>query len=110
MEALEQRDEEDGLPEKNFQKTNPHYMKERNIGPRLADLGSFEFEYGMRWKKLYDIECQKREHLEKEIKEARRQLDDQQEFAIYEHETNALRESEFYSFIHSPPPKPKCKN
>ncbi|GFV54158.1 hypothetical protein TNCV_1027301 [Trichonephila clavipes] len=92
VEPLEQRDEEDGLPEKNFQKSNKQYLKEREIGPRLTEPGTFEFEFSNRWKKLYELEQQKREHLEKEIEEGRRQLDEQMEYAIYEHEANLLRE------------------
>ncbi|XP_055943589.1 splicing factor, proline- and glutamine-rich-like isoform X2 [Argiope bruennichi] len=92
VEPLEQRDEEDGLPEKNFQKGNKDYLKEREIGPRLTEPGTFEHEFANRWKKLYELEQQKRDHLEKEIEEGRRQLDEQMEFAIYEHEANLLRE------------------
>jgi proline- and glutamine-rich splicing factor len=92
VEPLEQRDEEDGLPEKNFQKSNKQYLKEREIGPRLAEHGTFEFEFANRWKKLYELEQQKRDHLEKEIEEGRRSLDEQMEYAIYEHEANLLRE------------------
>ncbi|CAL1293833.1 unnamed protein product [Larinioides sclopetarius] len=92
VEPLEQRDEEDGLPEKNFQKGNKDYLKEREIGPRLTEPGTFEHEFANRWKKLYELEQQKRDHLEKEIEEGRRQLDEQMDFAIYEHEANLLRE------------------
>ncbi|GFY40997.1 paraspeckle component 1 [Trichonephila inaurata madagascariensis] len=92
VEPLEQRDEEDGLPEKNFQKSNKEYLKEREIGPRLTEPGNFEFEFANRWKKLYELEKQKRDHLEKEIEEGRRQLDEQMEYSIYEHEANLLRE------------------
>ncbi|XP_013782279.1 non-POU domain-containing octamer-binding protein-like isoform X1 [Limulus polyphemus] len=92
VEPLEQRDEEDGLQEKTFVKNSKQYQKERDIGPRLAEPGSFEYEYAMRWKKLYDLEKQKRENLEKEILEARQQLEDQMDYAFYEHETNMLRE------------------
>jgi len=38
------------------------------------------------------LEQQKREHLEKEIEEGRRALDEQMEYAIYDHEANLLRE------------------
>lgn len=92
VELLEQRDEEDGLPEKNFQKNNMQFMKERDIGPRLAEHGTFEYEYAMRWKKLYEVEKQKRNILEKEIVEARYQLEEQMEYSLYEHEASLLRE------------------
>ncbi|UYV61676.1 PSPC1 [Cordylochernes scorpioides] len=92
VEPLEQRDEEDGLPEKNFQKNMPEYQKEREMGPRLAEPGSFEFDYANRWKQLYKVEKQKRDNLDKEIMASRRRLDEQMEDSLYEHETNMLRE------------------
>ncbi|XP_067132054.1 non-POU domain-containing octamer-binding protein-like isoform X3 [Centruroides vittatus] len=92
VEPLEQRDEEDGLPEKNFQKNNKQYLKERDIGPRLGEPGTFEYDFATRWKQLYEVERQKRENLEKEILEARHQLEEQMEYSLYEHETNVLRE------------------
>nr|XP_042905018.1 non-POU domain-containing octamer-binding protein isoform X2 [Parasteatoda tepidariorum] len=92
VEPLDHRDEDDGLPEKNFQKTNKQYLKEREIGPRLAEPGTFEYDFANRWKQLYGLEKQKRDHLEKEIEEGRRALADQMDFAIYDHEANLLRE------------------
>ena len=46
-EPLEQRDEEDGLPEKNLPK-NQVYHHERENPPRFAAPGSFEFQWGNR--------------------------------------------------------------
>lgn len=95
MEPLEQKDDEDGYPEKLLPKNSPHYLKERDIGPRFAQPNSFEFEFGQKWKQLFELEKQKRSSLETEILNDRERLDDQMEFAIYEHETNMLRESEW---------------
>lgn len=92
VEPLEQKDDEDGYPEKLLPKNSPHYLKERDIGPRFAQPNSFEFEFGSKWKQLYELEKQKRASLETEVLNDRERLDDQMEFAIYEHETNMLRE------------------
>ncbi|XP_037557428.2 splicing factor, proline- and glutamine-rich [Dermacentor silvarum] len=93
VEPLEQRDEDDGLPEMNFQPNNKQFQKEREAGPRLAEVGSFEYEFAMRWKKLYDDERARREQLEQDVLSCRRSLEDQMEALLYEHEANMLRES-----------------
>ncbi|KAH7947361.1 hypothetical protein HPB52_010491 [Rhipicephalus sanguineus] len=93
VEPLEQRDEDDGLPEMNFQPNNKQFQKEREAGPRLAEVGSFEYEFAMRWKKLYEDERARHEQLEQDILSCRRSLEDQMEALLYEHEANMLRES-----------------
>ncbi|XP_037082412.1 hrp65 protein-like [Pollicipes pollicipes] len=67
-------------------------MRECSNGPRLAMPGSFEMECGNRWKQLYEMEKQRREQLEQEIKMEMDKLRDQMEFARREHETEMLRE------------------
>lgn len=62
VESFEYVDDTDGYPEKNLPKKNNEYHKEREIGPRFANPGSFENEYGMRWKQLYDLYAQKKKH------------------------------------------------
>ncbi|XP_037087906.1 hrp65 protein-like [Pollicipes pollicipes] len=54
--------------------------------------GSFEMEYGNRWKQLYEMEKQRREQLEQEIKKEMDKLRDEMEFARREHETEMLLE------------------
>jgi proline- and glutamine-rich splicing factor len=92
VEPLDHKDEEDGHPEKVLPKTNQQYIKEREIGPRFAHPNTFEYEFANKWKQLYEVEKQKRELLEKEVKEDRDRLEDQMEFSLYEYETNMLRE------------------
>jgi len=70
---------------------NQDYQMEREIGPRFADGGSFEFEYGSKWKALYDMKKQKLESLEREMKLEEDKLVAQMEFARYEHETEMLK-------------------
>ena len=38
------------------------------VGPRFANFGSFEFEYGEKWKQLYEMKKQKLEALDREMK------------------------------------------
>lgn len=91
VESFEQRDEEEGFPEKQLNKNAAEFRQEREVGPRFAEPGSFEHEYASRWKQLYELEKQKREALENEIQEARKMLQEQHEYARVEHQTKLLR-------------------
>ncbi|XP_063310921.1 splicing factor, proline- and glutamine-rich isoform X2 [Pelobates fuscus] len=91
VEPLEQFDAEDGLSEKLAQK-NHMYQKEREIPPRFAQHGSFEFEYSKRWKSLDEMEKQQRQQVEKNMKEAREKLESEMEDAYHEHQANLLRQ------------------
>merc|ERR1711902_433200 len=61
-------------------------------GPRFAESGSFEYEYGMKWKQLYEMKKQKLEALEREMKLEEDKLIAQMEYARYEHETETLKQ------------------
>ena len=61
-------------------------------GPRFAQPGSFEFEYGQKWKSLHEMKKQKLEALEREMKLEEDKLVAQMEYARYEHETERLKE------------------
>ena len=63
----------------------------KQTGPRFAETGSFEFEYGAKWKALYEMKKQKLQALEREMKLEEDKLIAQMEFARYEHETEHLR-------------------
>ncbi|XP_069827656.1 splicing factor, proline- and glutamine-rich isoform X1 [Dendropsophus ebraccatus] len=91
VEPLEQYDDEDGLPEKLAQK-NHLYQKEREVPPRFAQHGSFEFEYSQRWKSLDEMEKQQRQQVEKNMKEAKEKLESEMEDAFHEHQANLLRQ------------------
>lgn len=91
VEPLEQFDDEDGLPEKLAQK-NHSYQKEREVPPRFAQHGSFEFEYSQRWKSLDEMEKQQRQQVEKNMKEAREKLESEMDDAYHEHQANLLRQ------------------
>merc|ERR1719249_434093 len=65
---------------------------EREVGPRFAAEGSFEYEDGMKWKQLYEMKKQKLEALEREMKLEEDKLIAQMEYARYEHETEHLKQ------------------
>lgn len=92
VELFEQQDDVDGYPDKNLPRKNPEFFKAREIGPRFAQLGSFEHEYGTRWKQLHELYKQKEEALKREMAMEEEKLEAQMEFARYEHETELLRE------------------
>lgn len=85
-------DETDGYQDKNIPRKNAEYLKEREMGPRFANINSFEHEYGMRWKQLYELHSQKEQALKKELLMEKEKLEAQMEYAHYEHETEVLRE------------------
>ena len=91
LEPMEQLDDIDGYTEKVIPKKNPDYIKAREVGPRFANPGSFEYEYGTRWKQLYERRKQKEEALQREMKMEEEKLEAQMEYAKYEHETEMLR-------------------
>ncbi|EZA57672.1 Hrp65 protein [Ooceraea biroi] len=92
VEPFEQQDNVDGYPDKNLPRKNPEFFKARDIGPRFAQVGSFEHEYGTRWKQLHELYKQKEEALKREMAMEEEKLEAQMEFARYEHETELLRE------------------
>ncbi|KAJ3644471.1 hypothetical protein Zmor_022198 [Zophobas morio] len=92
VEPYEYTNDTDGFPEKYLPKRNPEYLKARSKGPRLAEMSSFEHEYGLRWKQLLDLFAQKEEGLKKELQMEMEKLEAQMEYARYEHETEMLRE------------------
>ncbi|XP_038214952.1 hrp65 protein-like isoform X1 [Zerene cesonia] len=92
VENLEEPDEFDGYPEKNIPKKHPEFLKAREMGPRFSEAGSFEHEYGTRWKQLHELHKQKEEALKKELAAEEEKLEAQMEYAKYEHETELLRE------------------
>lgn len=92
VELADDTDDDDGLSEKMLPKRSPEFNKEREVGPRFAAPSSFEFEYGEKWKQLYEMKKQKLEALDREMKLEEDKLIAQMEFARYEHETESLRQ------------------
>jgi len=92
VEQIDECEDEDGLQEKMIPKRSQEFGMEREIGPRFAEGGSFEFEYGQKWKQLYEMKNQKIISLEREMKLEEDKLIAQMEYARYEHETEQLRQ------------------
>lgn len=92
VEPFEQKDEDEGFTERHVQRHTHEFRMEREVGPRFAEPGTFEYEFGQRWKQLYELEKEKRERLELEVREARQALIEQMDFARMEHQTKLLKE------------------
>lgn len=91
-ELFENSDDNDGCPEKTMNKKNQDFFNARKMGPRFADVGSFEHEYGTRWKQVHELYKQKYDALKKDMELEAEKLEAQMEYARYEHETEILRE------------------
>merc|ERR1712150_32506 len=89
MDGLEP--DEDGLQDHMLQKRNQEFSFERSSIPRFAKPESFEFEYGNKWKQLYEMKRSKLQALDREMKLEESKLIAQMEFSRYEHETESLR-------------------
>uniref|UniRef100_A0AAG5CR52 RRM domain-containing protein n=1 Tax=Anopheles atroparvus TaxID=41427 RepID=A0AAG5CR52_ANOAO len=92
VEPYTYQDDTDGLPEKSLNKKQNEFVKARQQGPRFAEHGSFEFEYGQRWKHMHELFKQKAEALKREMIMEEEKLEAQMEYARYEQETEQLRE------------------
>lgn len=95
VEPLDMNDEIDGLPDKMVNKKSQDFHHERNLGPRFAENGSFEHEFGTRWKQLHDLYKTKQDALKRELSLEEEKLAAQMDFARYEHDTERLRQGEF---------------
>lgn len=97
VEPYEPQDDIDGYPDKSIPRKNNEFLKAREVGPRFALPGSFEHEYGTRWKQLHELYKQKEDALKREMAMEEEKLEAQMEFARYEHETELLRERENFA-------------
>jgi len=91
-ELITHAEDDDGVPEKSLPKYSNEYNLERETGPRFATLGTFEYEYGTKWKGLYELKKQKEEALKVEMRLEEAKLVAQMEYNRFEHETDMLRE------------------
>ena len=91
VEPLDQKDDEDGLPEKSLIK-NAQYHSERESGPHFAPNGSFEHKLALRWRELFDLEKQISEEGKKRVDQAREMLEYEVEQALMDQRTIKLKE------------------
>lgn len=59
---------------------------------RFADKTSFEYEYGIRWKRLYEMYKEKKMLLESDLQAEIEQLERRLAIVKHEHETEKLRQ------------------
>lgn len=91
VEPLEQKDDEDGLPEKSMIK-NQQFFADRDAAPHFATSNSFEFEMALKWRDLYELEKQIKEDGLKKIQEAREQLEHEIEFRLIDYKEQKIKE------------------
>ena len=91
VEPLEQKDEEDGLPEKSIVK-NPQYYSEREIAPHFAQHSSFEQEIALKWIEFYELEKQINEEAKKRIEQAKEILEYEIEQRLMDQKTLRIKE------------------
>ncbi|KAJ8962027.1 hypothetical protein NQ314_005809 [Rhamnusium bicolor] len=80
----------DGLPEEMVRKIHSLY-EERELGPRFAMPGSFEYEYGKRFKELWENYNMKFSMLKAELESEESKLEIDLMRARYDHETERLK-------------------
>lgn len=95
VKPFELLDDIDGYSDKNLPRKNQEFFTARDIGPRFAKIGSFEYEYGTRWKQLHELYEQKEEALKREMAMEEEKLEAQMEFERCEFETKRLREGRY---------------
>lgn len=76
-------------------------VRERELPPRFAQPGSFEYEYAMRWKALMEMEKQQFEQVDRNIKEAQEKLEQEMEAARHEHQVMLMRQGKSLNYLHS---------
>ena len=91
VEPLEQKDEEDGLPEKSIIKNTQFYM-EREAHAHFAPNNSNEHKLALKWRELYELEKHIQEEGKKRVDQAREMLEFEIEQALIDNKTMQLKE------------------
>ena len=66
--------------------------REREKDPHFATPGTFEYEFGLRWKQLEELEKNRIENVKKEMEEARIKLEDEMQNALYDYQADQIRQ------------------
>ncbi|XP_034098267.2 protein no-on-transient A-like isoform X1 [Drosophila albomicans] len=90
VEPLEINDDDDGMSEKMIAKSQA-FNEERSVGPRFADLCSFEHEYATEYKCIIEYYKKKAAALQRELKYEEQKLEDELDYARTMRETELLR-------------------
>jgi RNA recognition motif-containing protein len=93
VDELVRENEEDGLGDRQIMR-NSQYNYERELPPRMAMPGTPEYNFGMRFKELYENEKKAKQDAENHFKELRKQL---------ETEMEQLKHANDRSIYHYPP-------
>lgn len=91
VEQLDQKDEEDGLTEK-FVQRNDGFRMDREKEPRFAPPGSFEFEFGMKHRRIDDMEKEGIERVKQEMEMERKRLAEEMETAMFDYQAEQIRQ------------------
>jgi hypothetical protein len=68
--------------------------REREQPPRFAQPGSFEYEFGLKWKTLYQLLHEQQEALKKNFEEEVVKMEMDMEAALMEQHTAMLRQGD----------------
>jgi NOPS (NUC059) domain len=74
--------------------------REREQPPRFAQPGSFEYEFGLKWKTLYQLLHEQQEALKKNFEEEVVKMEMDMEAALLEQHTVMLRQGKIISPLH----------
>ena len=88
---LEQKDEEDGLTEK-FVQRNDGFRMDREKEPRFAPPGTFEFEFGMKHRRIDQMEKEQIERVKQEMELERKRLAEEMETAMFDYQAEQIRQ------------------
>jgi len=69
--------------------------REREQPPRFAQPGSFEYEFGLKWKTLYQMLQEQQELLKKNFEDEVSKMEMDMEAALMEQHTAMLRQGQF---------------
>ena len=68
------------------------FCRDRELGPRFAQRGSFEYEFGMKWKELYRLEEEQKVELQRRIEDQHARLEMEMGAAQIEHQAKLLHQ------------------
>lgn len=91
VEPLEQRDDEDGLPEKSLIK-NASFAAEREKEAHFPQPNSMELSLAYKWREFYELEKQILEEAKKRVEASREMLEYEIEQSMIDHKTMQLKE------------------
>ena len=91
VEPLEQKDDEDGLPEKSLIR-NAQFAAERDKEAHFPPPNSMELSLAYKWRDFYELEKQIMEDAKKRIEQARELLEYEIEQAMIDYKTMQLKE------------------